>query len=124
MIKDHIRKGLAAERKFPMITNFEPEQFEHGLEALTAVNGEDMATHDQSVFVHERLKRVDYREREIIKYYFGLDGNSPLTLDEIGRKFRVTKERIRQLKIRGMEKMKVRGGLDELCTQESSIRKL
>ena len=40
---------------------------------------------------------LDNRERKIIFDRFGLDGGKPKTLEEIGKKFGVTRERIRQL---------------------------
>ena len=40
---------------------------------------------------------LDDRERKIIFQRFGLDGGKPKTLEEVGKKFGVTRERIRQL---------------------------
>jgi RNA polymerase primary sigma factor len=45
----------------------------------------------------ELLEMLDDRERKIIFERFGLDGGKPKTLEEIGKKFGVTRERIRQL---------------------------
>jgi RNA polymerase primary sigma factor len=45
----------------------------------------------------ELLEMLDDRERKIIFKRFGLDGGKPKTLEEIGKKFGVTRERIRQL---------------------------
>lgn len=45
----------------------------------------------------EVLLTLKKREFEIIKLYFGLGGEEPLTLEEIGERFGVTKERIRQI---------------------------
>jgi Sigma-70, region 4 len=45
----------------------------------------------------ELLEVLDDRERKIIFKRFGLDGGKPETLEEIGKKFGVTRERIRQL---------------------------
>ena len=45
----------------------------------------------------ELLEVLDDRERKIIFKRFGLDGGKPKTLEEIGKKFGVTRERIRQL---------------------------
>ena len=43
------------------------------------------------------LEVLDDRERKIIFSRFGLDGGKPKTLEEVGKKFGVTRERIRQL---------------------------
>lgn len=42
----------------------------------------------------------------VLKMLFGLDGCSPMTLQAIGTKFNVTRERIRQLKVKGLRKLK------------------
>jgi len=46
------------------------------------------------------LNRLDQRERRIVQLYFGLDGNEPLTLEQIGDLMDLTRERIRQIKER------------------------
>ncbi len=47
--------------------------------------------------IEEVLDVLDYRERLVIDLRFGLDGQEPKTLEEIGKKIGVTRERIRQL---------------------------
>ena len=58
----------------------------------------------------EELKRVlatlPFREAEIIKQYFGIEIKHPLTLEEIGRNFGITRERVRQLKSRTLGVLK------------------
>ena len=44
------------------------------------------------------LDTLSDREREIIRMYFGIEREYPLTLNEIGEKFHVTRERVRQIK--------------------------
>ena len=46
------------------------------------------------------------READIIKLYFGIGQSYPLTLEEIGDKFDLTRERVRQLKEKGLRKLK------------------
>ncbi len=52
------------------------------------------------------LNTLSLRESEIIKYYYGLLGNKPLTLEEISGIMGLTKERIRQIKERTILKLK------------------
>ena len=47
--------------------------------------------------VGEMLAALDPREAEILTRRFGLDGESPLTLEEVGELFKLTRERVRQL---------------------------
>lgn len=49
--------------------------------------------------------QLTYREREIVKLRFGLDGDSKYTYDEIGRMFKVTRERIRQVEMKALRKL-------------------
>jgi RNA polymerase primary sigma factor len=51
------------------------------------------------------LEVLDEREHRIIDARFGLNGNKPMTLEEVGREFGVTRERIRQLQNVALEKM-------------------
>ena len=52
------------------------------------------------------LPMLDERERKILSLRFGLDGKKELTLEEIGKRFKVTRERIRQLQNIGLRKIK------------------
>ncbi|MBK1881620.1 RNA polymerase sigma factor RpoD/SigA [Luteolibacter pohnpeiensis] len=52
------------------------------------------------------LSVLDDRERRIIDDRFGLSGHTPLTLEEVGREFGVTRERIRQLQNSALTKMR------------------
>lgn len=63
------------------------------------------------------LDRLDERERRIIIRYFGLDGEEPMTLDQIGVKLGITRERVRQLKVRALSKMRHPSKLDEYRAQ-------
>ena len=56
--------------------------------------------------LHSMVDSLDKREAEIIRLRFGLDGRSELTLEEVGRKFNVTRERIRQLEYIALGKMR------------------
>jgi RNA polymerase primary sigma factor len=52
------------------------------------------------------LEVLDEREHRIIDARFGLNGKKPMTLEEVGREFGVTRERIRQLQNVALEKMR------------------
>jgi len=52
------------------------------------------------------LENLDERERSIISNRFGLDGSEPITLEEVGAKMGVTRERIRQLQNSALDKMR------------------
>ena len=52
------------------------------------------------------LEGLDEREHAIVKSYFGLDGSEPMTLEQIGDRMGLTRERIRQLKERAFSKLR------------------
>ncbi len=52
------------------------------------------------------VARLDPREQRIIRLYFGLDGSAPLTLEQIGGELHLTRERIRQIKEKALEKLR------------------
>jgi RNA polymerase primary sigma factor len=58
---------------------------------------ESLSDKNMQIEVGELLGQLDDREKKIINARFGLDGSDPITLEEVGDKFGVTRERIRQL---------------------------
>jgi RNA polymerase primary sigma factor len=56
--------------------------------------------------IHEVLKSLAPREREVIEMRFGLLDGHPKTLDEVARRFKITRERIRQIEARGLSKLR------------------
>ena len=67
---------------------------------------EGLRDRSQSNDLHAMVDSLDKREAEIIKLRFGLDGRDELTLEEVGQKFHVTRERIRQLEYLALTKMR------------------
>jgi RNA polymerase primary sigma factor len=55
------------------------------------------------------LSTLSYRERRVLELRFGLDGQQPRTLDEVGRTFNVTRERIRQIEHQSLKKLRSLG---------------
>lgn len=56
--------------------------------------------------VERVLSTLTERESEVIKLYFGLNEEHPLTLEEIGEKFRLTRERVRQIKEKAIRRLR------------------
>ncbi len=88
-------------------------------------NGDDnnslldvLVNHDSpradSMLIKESLKReierslstLNEREKEVVKLFFGLDVPHPLTLEEIGAKFALTRERVRQIKEKAIRRLR------------------
>jgi RNA polymerase primary sigma factor len=56
--------------------------------------------------INAALLRLSEREREVVKMRFGIGYENAYTLDEIGRKFKLTRERIRQIEKKALERIK------------------
>ena len=52
------------------------------------------------------LKAMDERERKIVELRFGLKGERPRTLAEVSSRFQVSRERIRQIEVRALARIK------------------
>ena len=77
------------------------------------LKSEDSPTPDKGL-LYESLKTevnrviatLPQREADILKLYFGLDSKHPMTLEEIGEKFDLTRERVRQIKEKALRRLK------------------
>jgi RNA polymerase primary sigma factor len=58
--------------------------------------------------IRQHLKYLTPREAEILTMRYGLDGKEPRTLDDVGKKFKVTRERIRQIQEIALAKLRHR----------------
>ena len=56
--------------------------------------------------LNRMIESLDRREADILRMRFGLDGHDELTLEEVGRKFKVTRERVRQLQNLALQKVR------------------
>lgn len=56
--------------------------------------------------IQRALNTLSPRERDVLKLYYGLEAENPLTLEEIGEKFKLTRERVRQIKEKAIRRLK------------------
>ncbi len=56
--------------------------------------------------VHRALSTLTQRESDVIALYFGLNGEHPMSLEEIGEKFNLTRERVRQIKEKAIRRLR------------------
>ncbi len=61
---------------------------------------------DASSLLAETMESLPEREREILTMRYGLDGDRPLSLAEIGRRFQISRERVRQLETGALKRMR------------------
>ena len=98
---------------------------EPGQEYIDTIPDENQPPPDEGINRRELREQVgatiaqlDERERYILQRYFGLDGEQPATLEEIGGRMGLTRERARQIKERALEKLRRPGqyaALQQLC---------
>ena len=56
--------------------------------------------------LEDLVQKLPEREASVLRYRFGLDGGAEKTLEEVGRKFGVTRERVRQLQNLALRKLR------------------
>jgi len=101
----------------------EDSYFGDFIEDPTAESPVSAATHEMlREKIDQVLKTLTYREREIIKLRYGLGDGYTYTLEEVGRIFKVTRERVRQIEAKAVRKLqhptrsrKLEGFLDGLA---------
>ena len=67
------------------------------------------------------LEKLSYRERRVLELRFGLDEQHQPTLEEIAGRFRVTRERIRQVESRALNKLQILADAQQLCDEIDSL---
>jgi len=99
----------------------EPFKEEEGNNLLDVLESDRYAPPDDTLMQESLKEEIDKvlvtlkpREAEIIRLYFGLEGDRPLTLEEIGEHFKLTRERVRQIKEKALRRMRHRSRLEPL----------
>jgi RNA polymerase primary sigma factor len=81
---------------------------EHVADANAAAPFDELVKHTDNELMREVLVTLDARESRILAMRFGLDNGRPKTLEEIGKRLGVTRERIRQIQEQALQKMRVK----------------
>jgi RNA polymerase primary sigma factor len=89
------------------ISNVEDGTLSDVLHDKTDISAEDQMMHRTvESQLNSALAQLSDREAEIISSYFGLNGKTPMTLEEIGCRFDLTRERVRQIKEKCIKQLK------------------
>lgn len=109
--------GVDAERLDTMTQNFQCVSLdsplgvddERTLEEMLASNSDDPEQEAAAVDLSEQLEvalsQLPAREADILRLRFGTSDSQPLTLEEVGRRYGVSRERIRQLEARALKQL-------------------
>jgi len=81
---------------------------EHVADTNAAGPFDELAKSNDNELVREVLATLDQRESRILAMRFGLDDGQPKTLEAVGERLGVTRERIRQIQEQALEKMRVK----------------
>ncbi len=85
----------------------EESEFGHFLTDENALRPDEQAeTAMRGETLRKILSTLSSRERRVLELRYGLDGEHPRTLDEVGRTFNVTRERIRQIENQSLKKLR------------------
>ncbi len=83
----------------------------------SATNPRDAAAHqDLARELGRALEGLTWREAKVLRMRFGIGEKSEHTLEEIGRRFDVTRERVRQIEARALEKLRIAGRTTPLAS--------
>ena len=104
---EHIKRSAQAPVSLEKpVGDDEESEFGHFLADETASAPDDAA---ETALRKETLGRIlqtlSLRERRVLEMRYGLDGQHPRTLDEVGRTFNVTRERVRQIENQCLKKL-------------------
>ena len=75
---------------------------------------EEMLSESVKIDIERALSALHDREAEITRLYFGIGREHPLTLEEIGKRFDLTRERVRQIKEKALRKLRQRHSRQDL----------
>jgi RNA polymerase primary sigma factor len=81
------------------LLDFLPDQFSPGPE-------DEAYEHALKATVEDALSSLKEREAKILRLYYGLDGQEPMTLEEIGSILGITRERVRQIKEKALVRLR------------------
>ncbi|HTL16531.1 MAG TPA: RNA polymerase sigma factor RpoD/SigA [Patescibacteria group bacterium] len=82
---------------------------------------DQMVKQGDSELLQEVLQTLSERERNILKLRFGLDGDSPMTLEEVGEQYKLTRERIRQIQEEALMRLRARMKERDTMPEEEDV---
>ena len=87
------------------------------------VPGAALEADDDRRLLLRRLERLDDRERMVVSLRYGLEGNAPLTLKEVGRRLGVTREWVRKIEMRAVRKLEEANAPEPAPAQEPARKR-
>jgi RNA polymerase primary sigma factor len=106
-VKDSLKSsGRHVSMDAPLINDDEGSMYDVLLNTDTPSPDKGLLNDSLRKEIERALSTLSYREANIIRLYFGLNGKHPHTLEEIGEEFNLTRERVRQIKEKAIKRLK------------------
>ena len=111
MAPDDIKEALRSSGRHismdaPLGTDEEGNLYDVLLSGDSPSPDKELLTDSLRKEIERALSTLTYREANIVRLYFGLNGRHPYTLEEIGEEFNLTRERVRQIKEKAIKRLK------------------
>jgi RNA polymerase primary sigma factor len=90
----------------PLVPGEEGQLIDYLCDQLSPGPDDDLYTEALSRSIDEALATLSPRESQVLRLYFGLDNTEPMTLEQIGEEFGITRERVRQIKERALSRLR------------------
>ena len=106
-VKDSIQiSGRHISMDAPLVSGEESTLYDVMVNSDSPKADRDLLKESLQMEIERTLDTLSEREKEIIKLYFGIGMNHGLTIDEIGEKFDLTRERVRQIKEKALKRLR------------------
>ena len=100
----HTRRYISLDA--PLAQDEEGNMYDVLLSEDASSPDKELLTDSLSKEIERALNTLSRREADIIRLYYGLNGKHTHTLDEIGEEFNITRERVRQIKEKAINRLK------------------
>ncbi|HET7274628.1 MAG TPA: RNA polymerase sigma factor RpoD/SigA [Longimicrobiaceae bacterium] len=90
----------------PLVPGEDGQLLDYVCDKVSPGPDEEMYARALGRSIEEALESLSERESRVLRLYFGLDGAESLTLEQIGELFGITRERVRQIKERALERLR------------------
>jgi RNA polymerase primary sigma factor len=90
----------------PLVPGEDGQLLDYVSDQFAAGPDEDLYTEALTRSIDDALGTLSEREAKVLRLYFGLGDTEPLTLEQIGERFGITRERVRQIKERALARLR------------------
>ena len=90
----------------PLVPGEEGQLLDYVCDQFAAGPDEELYNEALQNSINDALGTLNEREAKVLRLYFGLGDADPLTLEEIGERFGITRERVRQIKERALGRLR------------------